>query len=287
MSNTWLEVALNGPWSRELQPNIPVAVKDIVAQGIACAGAGAAIVHVHAYDEATGKQNDDPDTYAAIIEGIRAQADVIVYPTIPFGGQAGDPKKRFAAVRALAERGLIEWAVVDPGSVNITAFDWIEEGRDGILYANSDTHIREGLSIANHYGITPSYAIYEPGFLREGAVMALQYPNAPRPLYRFMFSNDFSFGFPPERYALEAYLELLSHADPGAQWMVAGLAVDVSPLVETVLGRGGHIRVGLEDAPLGSPRSNLELVEHMVAMIEDFGSTLATASEIRAALKGT
>lgn len=287
MSATWLEVALNGPWSRELQPNIPIAVKDIVAQGIACAGAGAAIVHVHAYNEKTGKQNDDPDTYAAIIEGIRAQADVIVYPTIPFGDQAGDPKRRFAAVRALAERGLIEWAVVDPGSVNIAAFDWIEAGRDGILYTNPDAHIREGLAIANHYGITPSYAIYEPGFLRQGAAMARQYPNAPQPLYRFMFSDGFSFGFPPEPYALAAYLELLSHVDPGARWMVAGLAVDVSPLVATVLKRGGHIRVGLEDAPLGSPRTNLELVEHAVAMIEDFGGTLATAADIRAALKGT
>ena len=51
---TWLEVALNGPWTRGRQPGIPVTVKDIVEQGIACVKAGAAIVHLHAYDEAKG-----------------------------------------------------------------------------------------------------------------------------------------------------------------------------------------------------------------------------------------
>lgn len=38
---TWLEVAVNGPWSRERQPLIPIAVAEIVEQGIACARAGA------------------------------------------------------------------------------------------------------------------------------------------------------------------------------------------------------------------------------------------------------
>ena len=96
----WLEVALNGPWSRARQPGIPVAVREIVAEGIACAQAGAAIVHVHAYDETTGRQKDDPDLYAAIIEGIRARIDAIVYPTLPF---AGSPGCREAA--KLDERG--------------------------------------------------------------------------------------------------------------------------------------------------------------------------------------
>src|SRR4029077_17905551 len=67
----WLEAALNGPWGRDLQPGIPVTVAEIIAEGIACAEAGAAIVHIHAYDAATGRQKDDPELYAAIIAGIR------------------------------------------------------------------------------------------------------------------------------------------------------------------------------------------------------------------------
>ena len=42
--------------------------------------------------------------------------------------------------------------------------------------------------------------------------------------------------------------------------VVAGLAVDILPLAGLAAGRGGHVRVGLEDAPLGSTRSNLDWV---------------------------
>ena len=134
-TGTWLEVALNGGWGRQHQPGIPVSIPDIVAEGIACAREGAAIVHVHAYDEASGRQYDDPDVYARIIEGIRARCDCIVYPTIPLGGHTS-AATRFAAIEALALRGLLECAVVDPGSVNI----------GGFVYFNPEEHIRHGLN---------------------------------------------------------------------------------------------------------------------------------------------
>ena len=35
-SKTWLEVALNGAWTRKRQPGIPIAVQEIVGKGIAC-----------------------------------------------------------------------------------------------------------------------------------------------------------------------------------------------------------------------------------------------------------
>ena len=66
MKKTWLEVALNGSWTRTHQPRIPVGVAEIVADGIASVKAGAAIVHLHAYDEATGRQSDDADLYTRI-----------------------------------------------------------------------------------------------------------------------------------------------------------------------------------------------------------------------------
>ncbi len=73
MPKVWIEAALNGPWTRAKQPGIPVAVENIVADGIACAEAGAAIIHAHAYDVTTGHQKDDWEIYARIIEGIRAR----------------------------------------------------------------------------------------------------------------------------------------------------------------------------------------------------------------------
>jgi uncharacterized protein (DUF849 family) len=285
----WLEVALNGPWSRARQPGIPIAVREIVAEGIACAQAGAAIVHVHAYDEATGRQKDDPDLYAAIIEGIRAEVDAIVYPTLPFAGSADasgemSARSRFAAVEALAQRGLLEWAVVDPGTVNISDYGELAAGREGFVYANPESHVRQGLALAAAHRFHPSYAVYEPGFTRLGAALARAVPGVPQPLYRFMFSTGFAFGFPPEPFALEAHLALLEREAPGAAWMIAGLAVDVLPLAPAAIARGGHLRVGLEDAPFGSPRSNVEWVERAAGAIRAAGGAPASAAEVRAAL---
>jgi uncharacterized protein (DUF849 family) len=285
----WLEVALNGPWSRARQPGIPVAVREIVAEGIACARAGAAIVHVHAYDEATGRQRDDPATYAAIIEGIRSKVDAIVYPTLPFAGSTDAPgempaRSRFGAVEALARRGLLEWAVVDPGTVNISDYGELAAGRQGIVYANPESHIRHGLALAAAHHFTPSYAVYEPGFTRLGAALARAIPGVPAPVYRFMFSTGFAFGFPPEPFALDAHLALLEREVSGAAWMIAGLAVDVLPLAPEAIARGGHLRVGLEDAPLGSARTNVEWVDEGVRAIRAAGCEPATAAEVRVAL---
>jgi 3-keto-5-aminohexanoate cleavage enzyme len=286
---TWLEVALNGSWARSLQPLMPITVGELVADGIACAKAGAAIVHVHAYDERTGRQRDDAETYRRIIEGIREQEDVIVYPTLPVMGGPDAPRtmtapERFKAVEQLAMQGLLEWTVVDPGSLNFARYDRLVANQEGFVYLNPEGHVRYGLELAARYGFHPSYAIYEPGFLRLGAGLARAVAGTPTPVYRFMFSDGFAWGFPPERYALDAYLSLLGREAPAAPWMIAGLAVDVRPLIEAAVARGGHVRVGLEDAPFGSRVRNVRWVEAGERAISDAGGRVATAAEVRRAL---
>src|SRR3712207_9558031 len=81
----WLEVALNGPWTRQRQPGIPVTRAQIVEQAVACADAGAAIVHLHAYDEGSGRPSEAYDLYAPVFEAIRSRRDVICHPTVPMG----------------------------------------------------------------------------------------------------------------------------------------------------------------------------------------------------------
>ena len=282
----WLEVALNGPWSRERQPAIPVHADEIVEDAIACAAEGASIIHFHPYDSATGRQRDDYEIYAPIIERIRAKVDVICYGTLPFAGDvdakdALSPEKRYAAVEKLATAGLIEWSVVDPGSTNISTRKDVASGKQGFVYANPESHIRHGLDLCHRHKLTPSYAIYEPGFMRLGAALRRTVSGLTPPVYRLMFSDNFTFGFPPEEWALEAYVRLLGIEEPNAQWMVAGLGVQIDPLVDFAVTHGGHIRVGLEDAPLGHPISNVEQVRAARARIERNGGTMATAAQVR------
>lgn len=278
MAPVWLEVALNGGWGRALQPLIPIGVNQIISEGVASVRAGAAIVHFHAYDEASGLPSDDVDLYIAVIEGIRGQIDAIVYPTVAFGGD-----DRFAFTEVLARRNLLEWAALDTGSVNISRLSDISAGKSGSIYSNTEASMRRGLQLAATYGFHPSLACYEPGFIRLGAALDRAVGNVPQPIYRLMFSDGLAFGFPPRHYALNAYCELLATEAPNAPIMVAGLDVDTAPILQDAMRAGLHWRVGLEDAPLGSAVSNVQMVE---AAASGIAHRLATASEIRTALRG-
>jgi 3-keto-5-aminohexanoate cleavage enzyme len=287
MRKVWIEAALNGPWSRRRQPGIPDTVNAIVAEGIACAAAGACIIHVHAYDGG-GSQTFDWQVYARIIEGIRAKVDVPVYPSIPSAGIGVGPlpleaAERFAHVEALAARGLLEFAVIDPGSVNFTELAIGADTPPAPTYLNPESHVRHALAFAARYGFHPAYAIYEPGFTRAGAALA-RAAGARTPIYRLMFSETFAYGFPPKPYALAAHVTLLEDEAPGAPWMIAGLGVDVRPLFPDTIHRGGHIRVGLEDAPFGSPMSNVAWVEDAVCLVRASGAEPATVADMRTAL---
>ena len=285
MRKVWIEVALNGAWSRRYQPGIPDTVAQIVAEGIDCARAGASIVHAHAYAE-DGKQTFDWQVYARIIEGIRAEIDVPVYPsypTIPNIGIEVAAADRFAHIEALAERGLLEFAVIDPGSVNFTLVTTKAGAKPATTYLNPETHVRHALDFAARHGFHPAFAIYEPGFTRAGASLARAAAVKP-PVYRFMFSEKFAFGFPPKAYGLAAHLALLEEVAASAPWMIAGVSADIRPLIGETVARGGHVRVGLEDAPLGSPMSNLAWVEEAVRLVREHGAEPASGAEVRQAL---
>ena len=288
MSEVWIECALNGAWTRERQPAIPITRAEIIADGIAAAKAGAAIVHLHAYDEATGRQKDDYEIYAPLIEGIRAKVDAIVYPTLPitgsgYAGELRSAAERYVHLERLAQNGLAEWGVIDPGSAIFTRFDQIARGEAGYTYYNPDDHFYEGMRIGAQYGVRPSYAIYEAGCTRLGAAKAKATPRVPVPVYRFMFADEFCFGFPPRPSYLDAHLSLLADYDPAAPWMVAGLGVDIRPLIGPAVERGGHIRVGLEDRPWGVAESNRGLVEEAVRLVRAAGGEPATPAQVRTA----
>ncbi|MFA6265298.1 MAG: 3-keto-5-aminohexanoate cleavage protein [Pseudolabrys sp.] len=292
MPKVWIEAALNGAWTRERQPAIPIAIDEIIADGVAAAEAGASIIHFHAYDPATGRQRDSYDLYAPVIEGIRARCDAIVYPTLPIAGSgyAGEltpAKERYAHVEQLARAGLLEWAVIDPGSAVFTRFDQIARGEAGFTYLNPDEHFLEGMRIAAEYKVRPSYAIYEPGCLRLGAATARAMPEVPAPVYRFMFSDEFCFGYPPKETYLDAHLALLGEMAPGASWMVAGLGLDIRPLIAPAIAKGGHIRVGLEDRPFGVTETNRGLVEEAAQIVRAAGGEPATPADVRAACVAT
>ena len=287
---TWLEVSLNGPWGRGKQPAIPVAVDEIVDEAVACAKAGAAIIHVHAYDETTGKAEGRwravrPHHHGNPQPGGRDRLSD--RPNRRRAGVSGRRRRRRSVsltLEYLAQGGLLEWAAVDPGSVNFAHYDDLREDKLGFVYLNPEEHIRYGLDLARQYRFHPAYAIYEPGFLRLGATLHWRC-SSPAPIYRFMFSS----GLHVQLSARRLWPDRLSQAARSGRTRRAvddrRARVDVLPMIPRVVMEGGHVRVGLEDAPFGSERSNLQWVEAAAKAIDNSGGELATATDVRAVLQ--
>jgi uncharacterized protein (DUF849 family) len=229
------------------------------------------------YDD-DGKPFENADRYSQIIEGIRDQCDAIIYPTLGLGVELHE---RLEPIKVLAQRGLLEWGVVDPGSVNITHISQIAAKADGFLYANSDADIRALLALAASDNWRPAYAIYEPGFARLGKAMADSIEGLRSPIYRVMFSDGLLFGMEPSVAAVQFYAQHLANVAPDAQWMISGLDADIQGIMPLAIELGAHIRVGLEDAPFGCSQSNLEMVEQAANTIINSGKSLATAQEVR------
>jgi uncharacterized protein (DUF849 family) len=174
-------------------------------------------------------------------------------------------------------------SLCDPGSVNLGGLGPDGLPASGIVYANSFDDVAYQLGTCERYGLGPSIAIYEPGFLR----CVLAWWRAGRlpagAMVKFYFGGDegflSGFGFRPTRTALDAYLELLGDCD--VPWAVAVLGGDVveSGIARVALERGGHVRVGLEDYAGARQPTNEELVRDAVAVANDVGRPVATPDE--------
>ena len=175
-------------------------------------------------------------------------------------------------------------SLCDPGSVNLGGLGPDGLPASGIVYANSFDDVAHQFGLCDQFGLGPSIAIYEPGFLR----CVLAWWRAGRlpagAMVKFYFGGDDGLPRPASdsaatRTALDAYLELLGDCD--VPWAVAVLGGDVleSGIARYALERGGHLRVGLEDHAGARQPTNEELVREAVALAEDVGRPVATPDE--------
>ncbi|MEP5765122.1 MAG: 3-keto-5-aminohexanoate cleavage protein [Halieaceae bacterium] len=283
-----IEASLNGQTPKSKNPNTPYGDDEIVEQALACMDAGAAMIHNHTEEPVIGGSGRlDTENYASAWRKLMSiRPDAILTATMPVGQESVPVETRYAHIEAMAQEGLLTQGLCDPGSFNYAGMD--EDG----LFADSTYVYRNDLHDSRYYvetcrrlNIGLSISIFEPGFLK--FVMAYQRAGRlPRgAMLKFYFgSNSMPFGLPPTEKALEAYLEMLE----GCQlpWLVSSFGDDCvgSGIAEEAIKRGGHVQVGLE--PYDGPRTptNLELVEEVAALAEQYDRPLATPTVAAAML---
>ena len=182
-------------------------------------------------------------------------------------------------------------SVFDPGSVNLGA-----AGEDGLPGRNSRSYTRtapatsamsrsccdrsssrpERIDLRTRLS-APTLVYRRAGKLPRGAFIKLYFGGDQG--YLGGAPTGVTFGLPPTKKALDAYLEMLEGCD--LPWAVAVLGGDVvaSGLAQYALERGGHLRVGLEDYAGARTPTNVELVDEVVALVRKAGRPIASPAD--------
>ena len=175
---------------------------------------------------------------------------------------------------------------IDPGITTFGSFD--DDGLPTRTYIDGlrfdEAH--EMIELSKEVGVPISLGVFEPGHLRwilayeervgfsAGTIVKLYFGG--RHLADQPDGVGINFGLPPTEAALDVYLSMLEGSR--LPWIVSlfGDPVLDSPLARAAMERGGHVRVGAEDAAGQSQLSNVEMVAAAVALAEEVGRPVAT-----------
>ena len=279
-------VSINGEKTKETNPNVPRSHDEIVSTALACYAAGASILHAHNNDVGLTGEAAAEDYLAAWCRVRAARPGALWYPTLTRAG--GDELEH---VKLIDDAIGLEFACVDPGAVAVARLD--SDGLpSGRYYANSFEQIRAAFAQLEERRLGAQIAIYEPAYLR----ITLAYHHAgrlpPGSVINFYFGgpygllgqNSLSFGLPPTRASLDAYLDLLG--DCGLPWTVSVWGGDLlaTELPALAIARGGHVQIGLESHwdPVKKPR-NEDQVAEVARLAEAAGRPLADRAATLAA----
>jgi len=278
-----------------MSPYLPITGEQIAASAIEAAEAGAAIVHLHARDPASGRPSSDP-AHWGFLPAIKSCGAVVNMTT---GGSAIMSLAQRLAAPMLAAP---EMCSLNMGTMNFALypmaarvrdwrFDWEKpflEGTDDLVFKNTPRDIAHVLhEMGTQRGARFEFECYDIGhltmlrhFVDRGAVTG--------PLF-----IQFVFGVLGGMAAEVATLVLLKQtADrlfgDGYQFSVlaAGRAKIARATCSAAM--GGHVRVGLEDnlylAKGVLARSNAEQVRRIRGIVEALGREVAAPDEVRGLL---
>jgi len=279
-----IEAAINGGSSKRRNPNVPREPSEIIEDTYRCLDAGASIIHAHNSDyKLTGKAaaNDYLQAWRVILE---RHPDALWYPTLSGGSNVDEVLEHIAI---LASEVPLRIGVVDPGSTNLGRPD--PDGLPiGVVYYNSYEDIRRSFAFCEQHQLGPSLAIYEPGFLQtalayfragrlpRGAMLKLYFGG---PYGMFGKGPGVSFGLPPSKNALLAYLDMIEGSR--LPWSVSVWGGDLleTPIARLALEHGGHLHVGLEEHSGNRQPTNETLVQEAAALARRVGRPIATPAE--------
>jgi uncharacterized protein (DUF849 family) len=282
-----IEVRCNEYTMRDRNPHVPWSAAEIGEDAARCRDAGAAVVHYHARNAATGAPSWDVVDYAAVIKEIRASCDVLINPTLG-ASTIPDPEARVAHIPELAADPATrpDIAPVDLGSFNIDPYDAASKSfrNEELVYRTSVKGLRHEIDRIRGAGVAVQAVLWTVGSARLlGAFIDMEVLPEPT-LAEITLSDGWLSTHPGTLRGLQAMVEFLP--ERAMVWSVGLFGGNLLKLVTPIAELGGHLSIGLGDYPyleLGSP-TNADVVAEVVRMCRAVGREPATPDDVRAAL---
>ncbi len=266
-------------------PAVPVTPKQIADAALDAGKAGAAVVHIHVRDPETGKASMDLELYRETVGRIRETgSDIVINLTTGPGGRfiPGDVEPiDFAAGTSLKTPEVrmqhIADLLPDICTLDVATLNFGEHAM-----VNVPKHLRAMADRAKELGVTPELEVFDSGHVLLAKQLIKEGHLEAPALFQLCLGIPWGAPATPEGMA---FMKSLLPED--AMWSAFGISRGEFPMVAQATMLGGHTRVGLEDNLYMSrgemAKSNAQLVERAVQIIESIGGEVADPSEARTA----
>ncbi len=281
-----------------MSPHLPITADQIAASAIEAAEAGAAILHLHARDPATGRPSQSAELFMGFLPRIKQATDAVVNITTG-GGLGMTLDERLTP----AHRARPEITSLNMGSMNFAVFelakkheawkfDWEKpylESTRGSIYPNTFEMIeRIMVEVGKAYDTRFEFECYDIGHLYTLKYFVDRGLVEPPYFIQGIFGVMGGIGADTENLiAFKHVADKLFGSDYRLSCFGIGRHQMSFLAVAAIL--GGNVRVGLEDSlyigrgQLAS--SNGEQVAKIRRIVEELGLSVATPAEARAILR--
>jgi len=252
-TGTLITVAPTGAESSpEGAPGLPITTEALVAAGIACQEAGAALIHVHVRDD-DGQPTLDLGRVTEAVQALREATDLVVQ--VSTGGSVHDPLDARLAVLDS-----------EPDSCSLSC-GTVNFGDD--VFMNPWPFMVELYQQTQQRGIVPEFEIFDLGHVTAMRRLLDKFgPPAGGAVHA-----DLVMGVPGGMPAtVQAMVAAVSALPAEATWSATGVGRMSMPVMLGALAAGGHLRVGMEDtltfAPGRAVDSNAQLVQRAATLAD-------------------
>ena len=280
-----------------MSPYLPVTADEIAEASIAAAEAGAAIIHLHARDQQTGKPDQRPEAFLPFLKIIKERSDAIVNLTT-----GGSPYMTVQERMRPASELKPEVASMNMGTMNFGLFpmlnrfkefkyDWerqyLEDSKNLIFrntYGDLETVLTELSANQTRY----EFECYDTSHLYNLAHFV------DRGLVKPPFFVQTVFGI---LGGIGTHAEDVMHMKRTAdrlfgndyRWSVLGAGAHQMKIAAMSAAMGGNVRVGLEDSLwIGKgklAKSNAQQVLQVRSILEGLGLEIASPDDARKILQ--